>query len=761
MKRFANSDLKNGKQGGKRPKMKFGRAQKREITRSTARGTAVSAKDSTPGQISRFEDTEAFSEEIDSDEEEQSTIASRRNQAGDSKLAYSALVTLLNSKEVEEDSDNEAAPVEEEDHEDLLGDYGGAEDSGEEKEDEDVFEGEIQSEEEEEEEEVVVNNKYDPFNSHFNKEDNITQQITEFEKQSIPLKLINREILKDIEENAEYQKFHYGYFKPPSDVKSGTTLKQKLKYYNVKQKIQKEFDEFGDDISPIDLSLIESMLTYETLNFQYYNHQDIKGKYQDFYTLHALNHIMKTSDLILGNNEKKSKISKQIEKGEINPNDEPEFRDQGYYRPKILILLPTRNIAWEVVNKLIKNSNVLNVDNKKKFQQQFYSDYKVSENSKSKRPDDFEDIFNGNSNDFFTIGLKWTRKTMKLYCKIEHCDIIIASPLGLKMLIDKTNSDFLTSIEMCIIDKMEGLIMQNWSHLYEILNKLNKPPKNFDGLKVDFSRIRMWSINDQSQFLTQILTFGKYLTPEIMTIVKKSKNLINGSTLFKSINDETVLTNCKREFIKMGLINKQINLKQTFLKFNIKSIVNEPNDRFEFFKSVLLPQIMNKLSYEFGTLLYIPNYIDYLRVIDYLEKETKVPFVSIDEYSSRSKLDRNRALFLQRSAYAKLMVYTERLHFYKRYDIKGVRNIIFYQLPTDPQFYQQILQFIGYEKVRIDSINRLKELKEEEIDDSIDLNLCSIKIAFDKLDMMKLEKIVGLNNCHELINGDNEIFELN
>lgn len=754
MKRFANSDSGNGSRGVKKPKMKFGRAQKREITRSTARGAPV--KQPIVVKQHELEEETPSSEEMESDEE-QSTIASRRNQAGDSKLAYSALVTLLNTKETSVESEEEDAPGSSNEGEDLLGEYGGEEEDSDEEEvdaDDVVLDADDMNDE-------AVNNKYDPFNSHFNNEDKIAEDITQFEKKSLPLRLISKVNIKDKEDSAEYQKLHYGYFKPESEVNSGSTLKQKLKHYNVKQKIQREFETFDDeDIGPIDLSLIESMLTYETLNFQYYNHSNIKSKYQDFYTLHALNHIMKTSDLILGDNEKKSKIAKQIEQGQIDPNDEPEFRDQGYYRPKVLILLPTRNVAWEVVNKLIKNSSVLNVDNKKKFQQQFYSDYKVSENSKSKRPDDFEDMFNGNSNDFFTIGLKWTRKTMKLYCKIEHCDIIIASPLGLKMLIDKTNSDFLTSIEMCIVDKMEGLIMQNWSHLHEILSKLNTPPRNFDGLKVDFSRIRMWSINDQSQYLTQVLTFGRYLTPEVMSIVKKSKNLMNGATLFKSTNDETVLTSCKRSLLKMGLINKQISLKQTFLKFNIKSIVNEPNDRFEYFKSVILPQITTKLSYEFGTLLYIPNYIDYLRVIDYLERETKIPFVSIDEYSSRSKLDRNRSLFLQRSAYAKLMVYTERLHFYKRYDIKGVRNVVFYQLPTDPQFYQEVLQFIGNEKKRIDDVNRLKELREEEIDDDCDLNLCSVKIAFDKLDMMKLEKIVGLNNCHELITGDNEIFEL-
>lgn len=760
----------------KKVKQKFGRREKRQITRTTNRNKAVQE----PKRV--YGDENGSSEESESSEEEleHESIASKRNRAADSKLAYSALVTLLTTKTDaeqqqqydEEDDEEQRLEAEDEDVGDMFSQYGGnEEDAEEEQEDGSGSDSDSGSDldletvydngsAEDEEDESINTNVNDPFNLHFNDESSIEKQVNKFTAQSPPLQLSSKLNIKDEKIECEYQKLHYSYFKP-SATNSGNTLKQKMKYYNVKQKVQKGFEDLKSTVGPVDLSLIDCMLQYETINYQYYTHDELKDRYQDYYTLHAINHVIKTTDLIIGNNEKKSKIAKQIQEGKLSVNDEPEFRDQGYYRPKVLILLPTRNIAWEVVNKLIKNSQVLNVDNKKKFQQQYYSPYKTNEF----KPEDFHDIFDGNSNDFFTLGMKYSRKTMKLYCKIEYCDIIIASPLGLKMLIDKThNADFLSSIEVCIIDKLEGLYMQNWSHLSEILSKLNCSPKNFEGLKVDFSRIRMWSINDQAQYLTQVMSFGRYLTPEIMSIVKGSKNLMNGSTLFKSINDETVLTKTKMDLIKRGLINRQVSLRQTFLKFKFKSIIDEPNDRFEFFKSVLLPQISTKLSYNFGTLLYIPSYIDYMRVVEYLENDTKVPFVAIDEYSSRSKLDSNRTHFQRASSHAKLLVYTERLHFYKRYDLKGVRNVIFYQLPTDPIFYKEVLKFIGDEKVRVDNEIRMKELREEEegLDDlQMDLNLCSVKVAFDQLDLMKLEKIVGLKNTHDLIKSDNEIFDLN
>lgn len=790
--------------GVKRQKRsKFGRSGLRSVTRTTKRNIPekytkkdINNKDEESEEV---EDDDEEKEDADDDEgTKKSTIASKRSHKGENKMAYSALVTLLKSNE----ELNELNENFEEDHKEM-GEQSESEDGIEEEETTEVFEDaqeELLDNEEKKQDDIDILNKFDSFNLHFNQEEEISKIIQKYE--SLPvrekkLRLFEKQEIKVDDESdiKKYIKFNYGYPQVNENIlekdKSGTTLKGKLKYHNTKKRVADKFNNLKN-VDELDVNMIESMLTYESVNFQYLNNENIKEKYQDYYILHIMNHLLKTRDRVLNNNEKKHLYETKLKEG-IKVGDEPEFRDQGYTRPKVLILLPSRNFAYKVVNKIIKIFEMENIENKKKFKQQFYDDSKISDRVYQARSKDFEEFFDGNSNDMFVLGMKYTRKTLKLYSPLEQSDIIIASPIGLLKLFNKINNkfsssrksgkddkhngeqgmknNFLSSIEICILDKSEGMMMQNWSNVNSVLNKhLNKTPKDF--INVDFSRIRMWAINGQNGYITQVLNFSKYCTPEMISLFKKSKNLLSGLTSYIPVESMSVIDSTNYKLYQLGLINKFEKLKQVFTRFDIdlSSITNEPDRRFEFFKNVILPQVTNKSSYKYGTLIYIPSYFDYLRVKKYLKDETRISFVAIDEYSSTSKLTRNRALFQNNSTSATLMLYTERLHFYKRFDIKGVRNVIFYQLPSDPDFYQQVLEFIGYEKLRIASEkNKLKlkkggeiEDEDDEAEDDIDdvnLNLCMVRSIYSKLDAMRYGPIVGSENVDKLNKGESEITE--
>lgn len=70
----------------------------------------------------------------------------------------------------------------------------------------------------------------------------------------------------------------------------------------------------------------------------------------------------------------------------------------------------------------------------------------------------------GNIDDSFRIGLSLGKKAIKLYTSFENSDIVISSPLGLRMIIGddeqetkKREFDFLSSIEILILDKVKKL----------------------------------------------------------------------------------------------------------------------------------------------------------------------------------------------------------------------------------------------------------------------------------------------------------------
>lgn len=163
------------------------------------------------------------------------------------------------------------------------------------------------------------------------------------------------------------------------------------------------------------------------------------------------------------------KKKKKVEDKNVN------LRDQGLVRPKVLIIVPFRESARRIVDLMIKllfnkDSTSGTVMKKKRFDDEFGVD-EGEVVTTGRKPEDFYQIFAGNIDDGFKLGVSVTKKAIKLYSDFYSSDILLASPLGLRMVLE-TDSDFLSSIELLIMDQVNvhkvSLSVFMKTHCYEL-----------------------------------------------------------------------------------------------------------------------------------------------------------------------------------------------------------------------------------------------------------------------------------------------------
>ena len=183
----------------------------------------------------------------------------------------------------------------------------------------------------------------------------------------------------------------------------------------------------------------------------------------------------------------------------------------------------------------------------------------------------------------------------------------------------------------------------------------------------------------------------------------------------------------------------------------------------------ILPQLSD--SSKAQTIIFIPSYFDFVRIRNHLRKED-VSSVQICEYSSTAKVARARDLFYHGKKH--FLLYTERFHFYRRYyplhedffftgtlflvklganlrrncsesfslshsryRIKGIRHILFYELPHYPHFYSELCNMMGGEEMAFHQFTS--------------------DVLYSKFDAFKLSAVVGAARLPAMLQPDKAV----
>jgi U3 small nucleolar RNA-associated protein 25 len=347
---------------------------------------------------------------------------------------------------------------------------------------------------------------------------------------------------------------------------------------------------------------------------------------------------------------------------------------------------------------------------------------------------EWEKIFaEGNNDDAFQIGISLSRKALRFYSEYHHADIILASPLGLRQQLgdevaeiaskQRLSSDFLSSIEVCVIDSASVIMMQNLDHLRSILSAVNLQPG--EASKADFSRIREWNLSFFAKYFRQTILFAHGIEPSLNNLMNKSCSNFGGMIRYMRKYD-TSDGSC-------SITSVVPQVKQIFQRIDVghssMTLEEETDARFEYFKKNIFEPLLEQQKKHL--LIFIPSYFDYVRIRNLFGENKKlIRFVNCCEYTQNKEISRSRSAFYHGKANA--MLFTERFHFYRQYRIRGVHQIVWYGVPCIGDFYPDMLNMLGGSGT-----------SEEE--------MSSIAL-FSKFDLYRMQRIVGGKRAQRMCN---------
>jgi U3 small nucleolar RNA-associated protein 25 len=418
--------------------------------------------------------------------------------------------------------------------------------------------------------------------------------------------------------------------------------------------------------------------------------------------------------------------------------------DQGFQRPSVLILVPTRAAAHSAVHALMSvlpDAYGDAVPGLSRFADEYgpTSDGAIAADALAGKPQDYVDFFAGNGDDAFRLGFAVNGGRVKAYTALAESDIIVASPLGLRLLAEQSRiknkerasaaaaakrradersgrrgvlaaasvtsgattvsaapdvadysttsaqilsvGDLLSSISLLLVDQAEMLLhAQNAEHAEAVGRMLNRLPRHPGD--TDFARVRPYFLDGAAGAHRQTIMLARYPTADLRSFfTRHSRAGAIGGTLDLSILPDNLGV--------LPLLSRPQDTRHIIRRITVPRGSTSPSDvddaRHAHFVSHLLPALRSGSLP--SSIIFVNDTLDATRLTATLA-EHSVDAASLSEDVSETAA-REALRNFSRGIVGALLL-TGRRFFYHRSPPKGTRHVIFYSLPLHAPLFASL-----------------------------------------------------------------------
>jgi len=176
--------------------------------------------------------------------------------------------------------------------------------------------------------------------------------------------------------------------------------------FSLKKSLLSHIETSGSQLTPLQLDFFSLIHNYYDV---YYpnrtNTNDVGEQLRFVICLHLINHVLKTRARILSHNAK------------LKENPDLDYHDQGFTRPKVLIIVPFRESVRRIINcfeNLLlttddsEKTDQIQMSHRKRFAEEYGGGEIDNQNNDGKfqrTSEEYNEIFAGNIDDHFRLGI--------------------------------------------------------------------------------------------------------------------------------------------------------------------------------------------------------------------------------------------------------------------------------------------------------------------------------------------------------------------